>query len=543
MVAGGPPVATGRAYAAGPPDPHAPGVSVGAALRAAAGDSAQRPALVEGTPEGDRRRRWTYAELLADACACAQALLRRFEPGDRIAIWAPNIAEYQLLQYGCALAGMTIVTVNPTFRPDEARYVLETSGSVACFTVEEFRGRSPLEVARGLGSKVATLQEVIAFDDWQSFVASDGPPVELPEVDPRSPAQILYTSGTTGSPKGAMLSHAGMTTNVPNAAHRIAAGNDDRVVWLATLPMFHLAGCVMAALGSVALRGTLLSVRDFDPALALRLIEEERVTTTNLVPTMMLALLQHPAFASADLSSLTSVMLGGGTVPPALARRLDEELGIVTINGYGMTEAASITMTTRHDGPDERATTCGRPVPGVEVRIVDPQSGELLGFGDVGEAQTRGSHTMLGYDDPQATAEVFTADGWMRTGDLCSLDSRGYLRVEGRAKDMIIRGGENISPREIENELLREDAVADAAVIGLPDDYYGEVVAAFVKLRPGSGATAADLAGALRARITGAKVPTRWFLVEEYPKTASGKIQKAELRSRWEQGVYTEATP
>jgi fatty-acyl-CoA synthase len=531
----------GGAVWAGPEEPPLEELSVGDALRRAAADSGDRQALVEGLPVAEERRRWTYADLLADAERCARTLLERYEPGERIAIWAPNIPEYQLLQYGCALAGLTIVTVNPTFRPEEARYVLERSRSSAVFTVDEFRGRALRSTAATLRDGVPTLRDVVDFADWDSFVERGSSSTALPIVDPWSAAQILYTSGTTGAPKGAMLPHVGMTNNVAHAARVLAGDVGSRSVWLAVLPMFHLAGCVVAALGSVALRGVLLTVREFDAELSLRLIEEERVTTTNLVPTMMLAMLQHSTCRDRDLSSMRSVMLGGGPVPPSLGRRLESEFGITAIVGYGMTEAACISWTSRADDVELRTSTCGHALPGVEVRVADPQTGEARGFGVVGEVQTRGAHVMLGYlDDPEATAEAFTSDRWLRTGDLCSLDERGYLRIEGRAKEMIIRGGENIYPREVEDELLQEEGVAEAAVIGLPDDYYGEVVAAFVRLREGHGPTPAELRATLAQRLTGAKVPSRWFFVDEFPKTPSGKIRKVELKELWQRGAYTE---
>ena len=364
----------------------------------------------------------------------------------------------------------------------------------------------------------------------------------LPAVDPASVAQILFTSGTTGPPKGAMLSHGGLTTNVAHAARRLSGPGVAEPVWLAAVPMFHLAGCAVAALGSLALRGTLLSMRSFEPGLALRLIREERVTTTNLVPTMMLAMLAHGTFSPADLRSLRSVMLGGGPVPPSLARRLETELGITAIAAYGMTEAACICWSSHEDDPDLRVVTCGRALPGVEVRIADARTGEPCPPGTVGEAQTRGAHVMLGYlDDPEATAAVLSSDGWLRTGDLCSLDEAGYLRIEGRAKELIIRGGENVYPREVEDELLREEGVAEAAVIGLPDERYGEVVAAFVLLRAGRSDTPSALRATLSERLTGAKVPTRWFVVDDLPRTASGKVRKVELKALWARGAYPES--
>jgi fatty-acyl-CoA synthase len=534
-------MAVADAYAAGPSSPAIVDITVGEVLRRAAARGPDRPALVEGVADRTARRRWTYGELLRDAEACAGALLARYEPGDRVAVWAPNIADYQVLQYGLALAGMVMVTVNPAFRRPEVRYVLEQSGAVACFAATTYRDRPLLEVARELRDELPALRDVVGFDAFDQFVAGGGAGA-LPDVDPRSPAQILYTSGTTGAPKGAMLAHRAMANNVAHGARIIAAGKTHDAVWMAALPMFHLASCVVATVGTASLGGTLLTVPAFDAGLGLALIEEEGVTTMNIVPTLLLAMLQSPSFTGRDVRSVHSVMLGGAPIPAELVRRVHAELDAVSIVAYGLTEAAMVTMTTADDTPEDQSQTCGLPLPGVEIRIVDPGSGEPSGRGDVGELLTRGFHTMLGYhEDPDATAATIDADGWLRTGDLCSMDERGYLKVEGRAKDMIIRGGENIYPREIEDELLRHPGVADAAVVGLPDAYYGEIAAAFVRTLPGHDLTAAELADDLRTRLTGYKVPAKWFFVEDYPKTPSGKIQKFALRQAWERGIYEEA--
>ena len=514
-------------------------LTVGELLRGAAVERPDAPALIEGHADASRRRRWTYAQLLADAEACARALLARYQPGDRVALWSQNLPEYQVVQYGVALAGMTLVTVNPAFRAHEAEYVLAQSGAVACFAAGEFRGRPLLATARELCRSAGALREVVAIEQLEEFVDTGDAATALPEVDPRMAAQILYTSGTTGAPKGAMLPHVGMTNNIPHAARRIASGVQESPVWLAVLPMFHLAGCVVAALGSIALRGALLTVDHFDAPFALRLMEEERVTTMNLVPTMMIAMLQDPTFPQRDLARVGSIMLGGAPIAPELVRRVEAALGVPVIVGYGMTEAACVTMTSHLDSAEDRATTCGLPFPGVEVRIVDPRTQALCRTGEAGEAQTRGYHTMSGYHgDPQATSRALTEDGWYRSGDLCTLDERGYLRVVGRTTEMIIRGGENVYPREIEDELLHHGAIAEAAVIGLPDDYYGEAVAAFVRLREGHAVAAEELRTSLRERLTGHKVPSRWFFVADYPRTPSGKIRKFVLREQWERGAY-----
>jgi fatty-acyl-CoA synthase len=514
-------------------------IAVGEMLREAAADSPHRPALIEGAADPGARRRWTYGELLRDAEDCAALLLSRYRPGDRIAVWSPNLPEYQVVQYGVALAGMTLVTINPAFRREEAGFVLRQSGSVACFAAESFHGRPIAAVALELASELRSLAGVHPIERIGELVAGVDRGVALPTVDAGSPAQILYTSGTTGEPKGAMLSHLGMVNNIPCAVRRIACGVEDDVVFMAVLPMFHLAGCVVAALGSVSLRGALLTVDGFDAARVLRLIEEERITTMNLVPTMAIAMLAEPSLPERDLSSLSSVMLGGAAVAPELVARVEHELGIPVVNGYGMTEAACVTMTSHRDDDRERLDSSGLPFPGVEVRIVDLESGQLCPPDVPGEAQTRGFHAMSGYfADPGATAAAFTADGWYRSGDVCTLDARGYLRVVGRSKEMIIRGGENVFPREIEDLLLAHQAVAEAAVIGLPDEYYGEVPAAFVLLQADAAASAADLRDFLYERLTGVKVPSRWYFVDEFPRTPSGKIRKFALREQWDRGLY-----
>jgi len=531
-----------QARIAGPSEPPLIEQTVGDLLRAAVYRAPGKLALVEGSPDRANRRRWTYAQLLSDSEAVARALLSRFQPGDHLAIWAPNIPEYQLLQYGAALAGMVIVTVNPAFRPAELRYALEHADVVACFAVRAYRDREMLSVARELSAELPRLDLVQDMEEWDEFIASGDPTVALPHVEPGSPAQILYTSGTTGLPKGALLSHRAMTNNVSHDADIISAGVRDTAVWLATLPMFHLAGCVVAALGSLHLTAALVTVRNFDADLAIRLIEEERVTLTNIVPTLMWAIIRHPEFSTRDVSSFHSVMLGGAPIPPELVRQVKAR-SIVPIVGYGLTEAAMTTTTREEDSVDDQVGTCGLPLPHIEVAIADPETGELKGPGEVGEILTRGFHTLIGYyKNPDATAAALDPEGWLHTGDLGRLDERGYLSMAGRAKDMIIRGGENVYPREIEDQLVQLPGIADAAVIGLPDDYYGEVVTAFVRLAPGAEFDVRESQALLRQSLTGYKIPSRWFVVDEFPLTPSGKIQKFALKDNWEHGIYWEAS-
>lgn len=527
-------------YAAGPDEPPVLDMTVGDLLRRAVEMAPDRYALVEGSADRATRRRWTYAELLRDAEACARALLARYEPGSHVGIWAPNIPEWTVFQCGAALAGMVIVTINPTFREREVRFSLEQSGAVACFVYPEFRSSPMLAIAERVHGDLPTLRDVFSFAEFDAFLAGSDESIELPRVDPLSAAQIQYTSGTTGTPKGAMIPHRGIVNDPRQAAVR--AGGQEGAVWLAVLPMFHVGGCALAGMGVMSLAGTLVPLLNFDAGLALRLIEEERVTITNPVPTMVAAMMQHPAFATRDLSSLKSLVSGGAPVPAEMVRSFEKALGVDFTIVFGQTETSGvITMTTADDTAEDKATTCGLPLPGIEIKIVDPESGEALPHGRRGELLTRGYHTMLGYLNlAEASAATLQPDGWLHTGDLASMDPRGYIAVNGRIKDMIIRGGENLYPREIEDELYQHPALAGAVVVGVPDNYYGEIAAAFVKLKEGGSATEQELVEFLRPRLSGYKIPDKWYFVDDYPQTLSGKIQKFVLRQQWEQGAFSD---
>jgi fatty-acyl-CoA synthase len=525
------------AFLAGPAEPPVLEMTVGDLLRRAVDLAPDQPAIVEGVA-GPQRRRWTYRELLADAEACARALLARYRPGSHVAIWAPNIPEYTVFQCGAALAGMVMVTINPTFRRNELAFSLTQSKAVACFTYPEFRGNPMRHIIDEVAGELPDLQEVVGFDEWAEFLASGDPRVELPEVSPRSPAQIQYTSGTTGTPKGAMIPHRGIVNDPSQAALR--AGGQQGGVWLAVLPMFHVGGCVLAGMGAMSLAATLVPMLNFEAGLALQLIEEERVTISNPVPTMVAAMMQHPMFGQRDLSSWRSLISGGAPVPADMVRQMEKALGADFTIVFGQTETSGvITMTTVADTAEDKAMTSGRPLPGIEIKVTDPATGATCRRGEVGELLTRGYHTMLGYhDDPAATAAAIEPDGWLHTQDLCVMDERGYIAVVGRIKDMIIRGGENIYPREIEDALFEHEALAGAAVVGLPNDYYGETVGAFIRVKEGHHVTAEELTEYLRPRLSGYKLPAHWYFVDQYPQTLSGKIQKFQIRQDWISGRY-----
>jgi fatty-acyl-CoA synthase len=508
-------------------------ITVGEALRRAAEDAADVVALVEGVVDAGQRRRWTYADVFAEAERAARALLDRLEPGARIAVWANNIPEWVLLEYGAALAGMTIVTVNPALRAAELRHVLGQSRADAIFLLDDYRGASLIDTLGGILDELPYLRHVNRFAAWDEFMGEATHRTSLPRVRPQDPAQVQYTSGTTGVPKGAVLHHRGIVNNARLFAERFELQREHAL--LSPMPLFHTAGCVMSVLGPLALRGTLVLPPAFDPALCLALIESERANSLMGVPTMLLAIMDHERLAATDVSSLRRVLSGGAVVSPELVRRVESTFAATCTVVFAQTEASPvITQTQPDDSSDDRAGTVGRPLPCSEVKIEDPTTHETLPIGEVGEVCTRGYHVMTGYlDRPDMTAAAIDADGWLHTGDLGSMDSRGYVRIEGRLKDMIIRGGENIYPREIEDVLIAHPDVADAAVIGVPDPRWGEQVAAFIRATPEAMPSEDALLAFCRERLAAHKAPRHWAFVDTFPITGSGKVQKHVLREQY----------
>ena len=513
--------------------------TIGSRLREVAAEVPDRVALVEGLPTPERRR-WTYAELVADAERCARCLLQHFEPGERVAVWAHNLPEWVLLEYGVALAGLTLVTVNPSLQPTEAAYVLGQSRAAGLFLVPEVRSNPLAAHAEAIRADLPELRHVLRLDQLDELIdGTDGREVTLPTVAADDPAQIQYTSGTTGRPKGAVLRHGSIINNARLWADRIEI--PDGAGWLLPLPLFHTGGCVVGVLGALARRATLVLLPMFEPGLFLELIELERLWFANTVPTMLIAAMDHPDASRRDLSSWRSTASGGAQVPEALVRRMEEALGVDFTIVFGQTECAPLlTSTFPADSAEDKGLTVGPPLPHTEVRIVDPASLQTVPIGTPGELWARGYFTMLGYFDmPEKSAETLRADGWLRTGDLATMDERGYCRIVGRLKDMIIRGGENIFPAEIEEVLYRHPAVAEVAVVGLPDERWGEVVGAFIRPRdPDAPPTVAELRSHLRAHLSPQKTPTRWYAVDGYPLTGPGKIQKFAVRQAWERGEH-----
>ncbi|MEW6122376.1 MAG: AMP-binding protein [Pseudomonadota bacterium] len=505
--------------------------SIGDALRRAAALWGGRTALVEGI-EGGGGRRWTYDALLVDAERAGRALAARFRHGEHVAIFAANLPEWVLAEFGAALAGLTLVTVNPAFLAKEVAYVLGQSKAAGVIVQNTYRGRDLLAVVEEARAALPGLREVIALDDWDALLASADDARPLPAVAPTDIAQIQYTSGTTGFPKGAQLTHRGLANNGRFFARSLRAGPQD--VWVNPMPMFHTAGCGLVTLGALQTGGVHVLPPAFDPALMLALFEAERGTLMLSVPTMLIRMLDHPDAQTRDVGAWRLSSLGGAPVPPELVRRAHERFGVKVAIGFGQTEASPyLTHTVPDDPHPDWIETVGPPLPQTEVKVVDPATGETLGLGETGEICARAPGVMAGYfDNPGATAQALDADGWLHTGDLGSMDAHGYCRIEGRLKDMIIRGGENIYPREIEDILFTHPHVASAAVVGVPDQEWGEQVAAFVQARPGAALDEGELADFCRTHLAPFKVPRLWRIVEQFPQTASGKIQKFVLRDQ-----------
>ena len=511
--------------------------TLGDLLRAGAAEHPDRIALVDADPDPARRRSWTYAELLTEAERVARALLVRFRPGERVAVWAPNCAEWVLLQQGAALAGLVLVTVNPANRQVELDYVLRQSRAAGIFFTPEYRGFDMAAAVAAARAAAPELRETVSFAGWAQFLVASDLTKTLPAVAPRDPVQIQYTSGTTGFPKGALLNHRGII----NASRFVARGGGaaDGAVWVNAMPMFHVGGSALAELGTFAFRGTFVSMPAFDAGLMLELFETYRGTITQAVPTMLSALLDHPDLEKRDTSSIQTIMSGASFVPADLVTRVKEAFGCQFSIVFGQTELHGvITQTQLDDSPDDQSRTIGRPLPLSDVKITDPDSGATVPLGTRGEICVRGYQTMLEYfEQPEQTALTLSSDGWLRTGDLASMDDRGYLTITGRLKDMIIRGGENIYPREIEDVLGAHPGVAAVAVIGVPDDTWGEQVGAvIVPASSGPAPTAEELRAYCRERLARFKAPSFWYFVPELPNTATGKIQKYVLRDRIDRG-------
>ena len=481
--------------------------------------------------------RLTYAELDEEVDRAARALLAAgLAPGDRLGIWSPNRAEWVLIQYATAKAGVILVNVNPAYRTSELEYALNQSGCRMLVAAPAFKTSDYAAMIEEVRPRCPALERVVLFDTpaWDELLAGGDAPAELPELGFDEPINIQYTSGTTGFPKGATLSHHNILNNGFFVGELCRYTEADRVC--IPVPFYHCFGMVLGNLACTTHGACMvIPAPAFEPEPVLEAVQEERCTSLYGVPTMFIAELEHERFGDFDLSSLRTGIMAGSPCPVEVMRKVIERMhmGEVTIC-YGMTETSPVsTQTAADDDLDRRVATVGRVHPHVEVRIADPETGRTLPCGEPGELLTRGYSVMLGYwDDAERTAEAIDRARWMHTGDMATMDEQGYVKITGRIKDMVIRGGENVYPREIEEFLYGHPDVSDVQVVGVPDERYGEELAAFVVLRAGAACTEDDLREWCRGRIAHYKVPRYVRFVDEFPMTVTGKVQKFRLRER-----------
>lgn len=513
-------------------------ITIGGLLREIAAEHPDLIAMVEIEDAADPGREWTYATLRADSERLARSLASRFAPGEKIVVWAPNVPEWVHMEYACGLAGLVLVTANPSFQPDELRYVLEQSGAVALFMVDEFRGNPMRDIAEKAVTGLDNIRDVVDLTDSTAMYFETSTRKSLPAVAPDDAAQIQYTSGTTGFPKGAVLSHKNLVNNARLYCARKQVGQHS--VWANFMPLFHTAGCATGTLGCLQAASKMLLIKRFDADVFAKLIEQQGVTTCFAVPTMLFGLLEALERTPRDMSSLEVISTGGASVPPDLVRRVRDRLGCHLLSAFGQTEhSPMICLNPIEASLDQIVETAGQPLPQTEVSIRSPDSNEVLPVGEVGEICARSYAVMIGYNDnPEATRAAIDDDGWLHTGDLGTMDAQGFVRVTGRVKDMIIRGGENLFPAEIEAVLIEHPQVMQVAVIGLPDEKWGEIVAAFIM--SDTDPDERTLKAHCRTHLSPQKTPAVWIRVPEFPLTGSGKVQKFAIRDRFLAGDYGE---
>jgi fatty-acyl-CoA synthase len=510
--------------------------TVGGLLGGAARESPNSIALVDGSASAESRRRWTYGELDNVARAMACRLRESFEPGERVTLWAPNVPEWVIFQFGAALAGLVLVTANPKFVAPEIEYVLRHSRSAGLVFL---KGKTEPD-ASTLTKAGADLPDLRLFLDLQTLCLESADirtSSQAPHVGPGDPAMILYTSGTTGTPKGALLSHHALTNNSRLMVRRLGVGMEG--VWLNPMPMHHISGSQQGAMGAVWTRSAHV-ITSFEAGRALKLITEERPGVLVAVTTMLLAMSESPGFATADVSSLATLLLGGASFSVDFLRGVEAEFGVRISVLYGQTETTGpVCQSDANDTLEDRSRHAGHPLEHTEVMIADPDHGQPVGCNQVGEIRVRGYSVTLGYfDAPQLTREAITSDGWLKTGDLGAMDGCGNVQITGRLKDLIRRGGENIHPREIEDRLVQHSGVAEAAVAGVPDETFGEELVAFIRVLPGVTVTKSELVEHLRRHVAPFKIPKIWLMVSRMPLTPSGRIQKYVLVHGFVQGDF-----
>jgi len=514
-----------------------------------------------------QNRRLTYAQLARAIDLLARGLIGMgFGKGDRIAIWSTDNIEWLLLQLATARIGAVLVNINPAYRSREVAYALQRSEVQCLFVIPSFRTSDYIAMlvelipelkdgAPGQWKSKAfpALRQVVVYNPaapdrterpragfltWRDALTAGGPVTEdrlramTALLDRDDPINIQYTSGTTGFPKAVVLTHHNILNNAYFTARALHFTETDRLV--VPVPFYHCFGMVVSTLMCLSVGACLvIPCEHFDPGQVLQAVEREKATALHGVPTMFIAELEHPRFREFDLSTLRTGVMAGAPCPPAIMKRVMEEMHCPEmLIAYGETESSPIThIATREDTPERRTETVGKNLPHQEVKVVDLSTGQTVPLGRVGEICFRGYHVMRGYyGDEEATRKAIDPQGWLHSGDLGTMDAEGYVRITGRLKEMIIRGGEKIFPREIEDYLFTHPKVAEAAVFGVPDEYFGEQVAAWIQLHPGETATGDDIREFCKGKIAHFKIPHYIWFVEEFPMTVTGKIQKFRMR-------------
>ena len=514
--------------------------TIGANLDRTVAAFGDRDALVDRA----RGRRWTYRQFADEVNAVAFGLVDLgVEQGDRVGIWAPNCAEWTFTQYATAKIGAILVNINPAYRVHELKYVLNQAGIRTLVAAPSFKSSDYAAMIDEVRPECPNLTDVLLIgrEEWQDLVSigRGGSVAQLEEIQdglsPDDPINIQYTSGTTGFPKGATLSHRNILNNGYFVGELCNYTEADRICL--PVPFYHCFGMVMGNLAATSHGACMvIPAPGFDPKATLEAVAAERCTSLYGVPTMFIAELADPSFAEHDLSSLRTGIMAGSPCPVEVMKQVIERMGMAEVTiCYGMTETSPVSTQTRADDSlERRVSTVGRVHPHLEVKVVDPDTGGTVPRGTQGELCTRGYSVMLGYwEAPDKTAEAIDAEGWMHTGDLAVMDDEGYLNITGRIKDMVIRGGENVYPREIEEFLYTHPDILDAQVIGVPDERYGEELMVWVRMREGAEPLTAE---AVREYCTGKlahyKIPRYVHIVDEFPMTITGKIRKVEMRER-----------
>ncbi|HWF56617.1 MAG TPA: AMP-binding protein [Solirubrobacteraceae bacterium] len=483
--------------------------------------------------------RYTYAQLNSAVDAVAGGMLvAGLRKGDRVGVWSPNRAEWTLVQYATAKLGVILVNINPAYRTSELEYALRHSGCRWIFTTSDFKGANFAAMVESVAGGLPDLQRTISFDadGWAELSGAptdtDALKARMAELDFDDPINIQYTSGTTGSPKGATLTHHNILNNGELIAQMIRYTEADRIC--IPVPLYHCFGMVIGNLAATASGACMVYPSEaFDPLATLEACATERCTSLYGVPTMFIAELAHPEFDRFDLASLRTGIMAGSPCPIEVMKRVSGDMGVSQMSiAFGMTETSPVTTFVRLDDTlEHRCATVGEVMPHTECKIVDPGTGLTVERGETGEFLARGYCVMRGYwNDPERTAEAIDGSRWMHTGDLATMDDDGYVRIVGRIKDMIIRGGENVYPREIEEFLYTHPQIADVQVVGVPDERYGEELLAAIVLKPGATLTEEEVRDFGRGRIAHYKIPRYIRFVDGFPMTVTGKIQKYKLR-------------